>query len=65
MILRLDSNRGGRGSLLRGMPFVSCPSDDDVVEGCVASVIGDVEEGIDVADADDGGGISVGVAWKL
>jgi hypothetical protein len=48
------------------MPFMSCPS----VEDCVASVIEevvvcDVEEGIDVADADDCGGISVAVAWKL
>lgn len=72
MILRFESNRGGRGSLLRGMPFMNCPSDeDDVVDGWVAaSVIGDgvvcdAEEGIDAADADAGGGISVGVPWKL
>lgn len=68
VILRFELNKGGRGSLLRGMPFMSCPSADDE-EDVVASVIGDVlvcdaEGGIDAAevDAGGGGGISVGVA---
>ena len=38
MILRFEVKRGGRGSLLRGMPFMNCPS----VEDAVASVIGEV-----------------------
>lgn len=56
--------------MLRGMPFMSCPSADE--EDVVASVIGgvlvvwDAEGGIDAAGADaGGGGISVGVAWNL
>lgn len=69
LILRFESKRGGRGSLLRGMPFMNCPSDEDVVvEGCVAaSVMGDAGGGIEVAEAeDDGDGrISVGVAWSF
>lgn len=40
MILRFEVKRGGRGSLLRGMPFMNCPSADE--EEDVASVIGDV-----------------------
>lgn len=55
--------------MLRGMPFMNCPSDEDVVvEGCVAaSVMGDAGGGIEVAEAeDDGDGrISVGVAWSF
>lgn len=70
VILRFEVKRGGRGSLLRGMPFMSCPSADGE-EDVVASVIGDVvvwdaEGGIDAAGVDaGGGGISVGVAWNL
>lgn len=73
VILRFDSNRGGRGSLLRGAPFMGCPSVEEDDVGCVAdaSVIGDVvvcdaEKETGVADADaDGGGISLGVAWNF